>query len=86
MTALARSEARAARWDSEFIPCSKHLDRRCLRSQFVYDRRRCCSRCHHPATKTGALLPSHRRYDASEQGRWIQRSSPRACKIKEHAI
>src|SRR5215471_4277618 len=36
-TALARSEARAARWDSEFILCSKHLDRRCLRSQFTTD-------------------------------------------------
>lgn len=37
---------RAKRWESEFISCTNHPDRRCNRSRFVRRQERVCGSCH----------------------------------------
>jgi hypothetical protein len=69
-----------ADWDTTFIPCRNHPERRCNRSAFVKRGVRLCGSCKNNRT------PAHRRYMHSEQRRWRTRSTRRWHRLRENRI
>ena len=84
-TLREQNNKRAEKWDSEFIFCKNHPERRCNRSDYVNRRHRRCASCK-GRRLSGVRIPSRIRWDSSEQRRWRDRSNRRALKIQENKI
>ena len=80
-----RHAPRADQWDNGWIPCDRHPERRCNRSLYVARGTRRCGSCKNRRTD-GTRVPSHIRYDHSEQRRWRTLSTRLAHKIEENKI
>jgi len=79
------AQSRDQKWRSQSIPCRNHPDRRCNRSRYVARGMRRCGSCKNRHAN-GTRIPSHIRYDHSEQRRWRTRSTRLAHKIDENKI
>ena len=74
-TAPEVQKKRTLEWETNFISCTKHPDRRCKRSLFLHSRRRLCSSCH-LRTSDGSLSNTHkRRRNQEEYKRSMKRRS-----------
>lgn len=80
-----RRALRATQWDTVMIPCDRHLHRRCNRSLYVARGMRRCGSCKNRRAD-GTRIPSHIRYDHSEQRRWRTLSTRRKHWIDENKI
>ena len=81
-----KTERRALRgdqWDRTWIPCDRHPERRCNRSLYAARGTRRCGSCKNRRVD-GTRIPSHIRYDSSEQRRWRTLSTRRWHKIQEY--
>jgi hypothetical protein len=59
-------EERAAKWDSEFIPCKKHPERRCNKYSYVKCGAIRCGTCKNCGVKALSRLQTYR---ATEKGK-----------------
>lgn len=79
-------ESRGKLWDSEFISCTIHPDRRCSRSGYVNRSDHHCGSCRVTYRRDGTQRPANKRYNSSEQRKWTGRSLRKLKKIKENHL
>ena len=60
-TKAAAEKRRAERWNTQFIPCKNHPERRCNRSAYVISRTTRCGSCWNRHTDGTPHLPFSRR-------------------------
>lgn len=56
-------ESRAKKWDSEFIPCNKHPNRRCNRSTYVTRENMRCGSCKNSAISGTVAYKTRKVFD-----------------------
>lgn len=81
---------REIKWEKEFIPCVKHITRRCGKSRYIHDGGRRCSSCH-SKLKDGSSTPTRKRqqgkrnYKVSVERRKYFRGTMRGLKLFERS-
>lgn len=80
-----RRAERGHEWDHRLIMCDRHPHRRCNRSLYAARGTRRCGSCKNRRLD-GTRIPSHKRYDHSEQRRWRTLSTRTNRKIEEYKI
>jgi|GEM_PF-3454382 len=75
-------ERRAKKWDSTFIPCKRHPERRCNRSAFVSSGHYRCARCKSHRV-SGEMRPSYRAHVAHTCAR---KDWARSMRAKLHSM
>jgi hypothetical protein len=66
---LRYKQRQALKWDSEFISCKNHPNRRCKRALYVFNRHRFCSSCSNHRSSDGSRKPAYQRHMSAEAWR-----------------